>query len=94
MRFLRHPTPTEAAYVLVVAVLAAWGFVTGSTALILAATALALPAGVVAIVGYYVLYGLLGVVPGANPDSASGSSCSSGCTIRRPTKRHRSLASR
>jgi hypothetical protein len=69
----------EAAYVLVVAVVATWGFVAGSTALILSATVLTLPAGVAALVGYYVLYGVLALVPGANPDSASGSSCSSHC---------------
>jgi hypothetical protein len=66
----------EAAYMLAVAGLGASGFVTGTTALILAATVLALPTGVVALVGYYLVYGLLALVPGANPDTNQGFSCS------------------
>ena len=44
----------------------------GPTALILArgrVTLLALPTGVVTLVGYYLAYGLLALVPGANPTS-------------------------
>jgi hypothetical protein len=68
-----RPTLREAAYLLVVVGLAAWGFVAGSTATILLAVLLALPAGPVALVGYYVAYGVLALVPGANPDTSSGS---------------------
>jgi len=66
----------EAAYVLCVAAVAAWGFYTDSTATILLAVLLALPMGGPALVGYYMAYGLLSQVAGANPDVArSGSSC-------------------
>lgn len=59
---------------LVVAVLAAWGFVgSGSTAAILAAAVLALPVGILAVPGFYLAYGLLAQVPGADPSSATGS---------------------
>lgn len=58
---------------IVVAVVATCGFATGSTALILLATLLALPTGVVTLVGYYLAYGLLALVPGANPSTATGS---------------------
>ena len=79
---LRRPTLLEAAYMLAVAGLAASGFVAGTTALILAATVLALPTGVVALVGYYLLYGLLALVPGANPDTNQGFSCSAAAMCR------------
>jgi hypothetical protein len=52
------------------------GFTTGSAVLILTAAALTLPASIVALPAYYVAYGLLALVPGANPDSAAGSACS------------------
>ena len=61
------------AYVVIVAAVAVIGFTTGSTAVILLAGLLALPASVPAVIGYYVVYGLLAQVPGANPDSSSGS---------------------
>jgi hypothetical protein len=60
------------AYVATVAAVAAIGFTAGSTAAILLAGLLALPAGVPAIIGYYVVYGVLAQVPGANPDGSSG----------------------
>ena len=60
----------EAAYVLCVAAVAAWGFYTDSTATILLAVLLALPMGGPALVGYYVAYGLVAGVSGANPDVA------------------------
>lgn len=63
-----------AAYVLTVAALAAVGFVTESTAPILVAGVLSLPTSVPAVIAFYVVYGLLAQVPGANPDSSSGSS--------------------
>ena len=67
----------ESVYVLALTGLAAWGFVTGTAAAILVAFLLALPTGLPAIVGYYLAYGLLALVPGANPDTSSGSvSCS------------------
>jgi hypothetical protein len=67
-----------ASYVVVVAAVATVGFTTASTAGILLAGSLSLPASVPAIVGYYLVYGLLAQVPGANPDSSSGSmSCTS-----------------
>jgi hypothetical protein len=62
-----------AAYVLVVAAIAAVGFSTESTSAILLAGLLALPASVPAVMAYYVVYGLLAQLPGANPDSGSGS---------------------
>lgn len=64
-------------YVGTVAGLAAYGFATGSTEMILLAAAIALPSSVAGMIGFYVAVGLLAQVPGANPDSASGSgSCS------------------
>ena len=73
-----RPTPTTSAYVVVVAGLAAVGFATESAAAILLAVLLALPSSVPAVVGFYLVYGLLAQVPGANPSSSSGSaSCTS-----------------
>jgi hypothetical protein len=67
----------EATYVLTIAGVATWGFVTDSTVAILGAVALSLPAGLPALVGYYLAYGFLALVPGANPDTGTGSaSCS------------------
>lgn len=67
----------EASYVVGVTAIAGWGFVTDSTAAILAALVLTLPCGLLAIVAYYLAYGLLALAPGANPSSSSGSgSCS------------------
>jgi len=57
--------------VLCVAAVAAWGFYTDSTAPILLAVLLALPMGPPALVGYYIVYGLLSQVAGANPDIAT-----------------------
>jgi hypothetical protein len=61
------------AYVATVAITSTIGFSTGSTAAVLLAGALALPASVPAIVGFYLAYGLLALVPGASPGSSSGS---------------------
>ena len=72
----------EIMYVLGVAAVAAWGFYTDTTATILLAVLLALPAGGPALVGYYMAYGMLSQVAGANPDVArSGGRCtpSGGC---------------
>jgi hypothetical protein len=60
------------AYVLGVAVIAGAGFIADSTPPILIAALLSLPASVIALPGYYAAYGLLALVPGANPDSSSG----------------------
>jgi hypothetical protein len=66
-----------------VAALATVGFATGSTAAILAAAALALPSSIVALPAFYVVYGLLALVPGANPSAGSGSgSCTPGGECR------------
>lgn len=67
----------ESTYVLAVAVIATWGFTTESTVSILLAVLLALPTGAPALIGYYMAYGLLAQVPGANPSSSSGSA---GCS--------------
>ena len=69
------------AYVATVAGLASYGFTSESTAAILLAAALALPAGLPALVSFYLGYGLLAQVPGANPSDVTGSSCNAaGCT--------------
>lgn len=60
-------------YVLGVAAVSALGFTSGSTPTILLAALLALPSSVVAIPAYYVVYGLLALLPGANPSSSTGS---------------------
>ncbi len=70
-------TTLEAAYVLTVGAIATYGFAADSTAAILTAAALALPTSIVAVPGFYLAYGLLALVPGANPSSSSGSG---GCT--------------
>lgn len=71
------------AYVLIVGSTATLGFVTDTTWPILVAALLALPASIVALPGYYLLYGLLALVPGANPSESSGSgSCSSNGTCQ------------
>jgi hypothetical protein len=65
------------AYVVVVASTATIGFTTETTGAILLAVVLALPTGVPGLIGYYLAYGLLAQLSGANPDHVSGS-CSSG----------------
>ena len=65
-------TATEGTYALIVMVIAAVGFTTGSTPMILLAAFLALPSSVIAVPAYYVAYGLLALVPGANPSSGTG----------------------
>ena len=65
-------------YVLAVAVLATLGFAVGSAATILVTAFLTLPSSIVAVPGYYVAYGLLAQVSGANPSHSRGSaSCDS-----------------
>jgi preprotein translocase subunit SecG len=53
--------------------LATAGFVSGSPGPIVLAALLALPASIVAVPCYYVVYGLLALVTGANSSSSSGS---------------------
>jgi hypothetical protein len=69
---MKPTTFAVTAYVLTVTVLATWGLATESPGMIGVAALLALPSSVVAIIGYYEAYGLLALVPGANPSSASG----------------------
>ncbi len=61
------------AYIVTVALLAALGFAEQTPWPILVAALLAVPASIVAVPCYYVAYGLLALVPGANPSSSSGS---------------------
>lgn len=90
---LHHPTAAQSrwvqrlgglglpqlGYVLGVAAVATWGFATDSTVGILLAVLLTVPIGVLALIGYYLVYGLVAQVPGANPRSGSGSAwCSPG----------------
>lgn len=72
VRSLR-PRLAESLYVLLVVVLGITGFLAGSAPLILLAACLSLPSSVLAVPTYYVAYGLLAMVPGANPSSSSGS---------------------
>jgi len=53
--------------------LATAGFVSESPAPIVLAAVLALPASIVAVPCYYLVYGLLALVTDANPSSSSGS---------------------
>jgi hypothetical protein len=64
-------------YVGAVVALSAAGFVTGAPAPIMAAAVLTLPASLVMLPAYYLAYGLLALVPGANPSSGSGSGSAS-----------------
>jgi len=59
-----------------VAALATFGFIQGSPGPIVLAAVLALPASIVAVPCYYLVYGLLALVTGANPSSSSGSGSS------------------
>lgn len=61
------------AYIVTVTLLAAVGFAGQTPWPILVAALLAVPASVVAVPCYYLAYGLLALVPGANPSSSSGS---------------------
>jgi hypothetical protein len=60
-------------YVAAVAVLAAIGVLAQSPWPLLLAAVLGLPASLVVLPVYYLAYGLLALVPGANPSSTSGS---------------------
>ena len=60
-------------YVVAVLLIAAVGFAEQSPGPILFAALLAVPASIVALPCYYLAYGFLALVPGANPSSNSGS---------------------
>lgn len=68
-----RPTMRSSLYVVAVALIAAVGFTAQSPWPILLAALLAVPASIVALPCYYLAYGLLAVIPGANPSSSSGS---------------------
>ena len=72
-----RPTWRSIAYLAAVAGLATAGFVQGSPGPIVLAAVLALPASIVAVPCYYLVYGLLALVTGANSSSSSGSGSSS-----------------
>jgi uncharacterized membrane protein YhfC len=59
-------------YVVAVALVATVGFTQESPWPILFAALLALPASIVAVPSYYVVYGVLALIPGANPSSNTG----------------------
>ncbi len=73
----RRLTLPAACYVAAVGLCAAWGFAVGSPWPVVLAAAAAVPASLVAAPLYYVMYGLLALVPGANPSSSAGSGSSS-----------------
>lgn len=64
------------AYVATVGALAAVGFIQDSPWPILLAAVLSVPASLATLTCYYLVYGLLALVPGANPSSSSGSGTS------------------
>ncbi|MEI2732181.1 MAG: hypothetical protein V9G08_09325 [Dermatophilaceae bacterium] len=77
-------SPIEAAYALTVGVLAALGFGAGSTVLIALAALVTFPSSALAVPAYYLAYGLLALVPGANPSISTGSgtcSAAGACTV-------------
>ena len=67
------PTVVSWAYVAGVGVLAGVGFIGQSPWLILLAALLAVPVSLVAMPCFYVAYGLLAQIPGANPSTSTGS---------------------
>ncbi len=73
-----RPTVISSLYVAAVAVLAGVGFVGHSPWPILLAALVTAPASILALPAYYVVYGLLALVPGANPSVSSGSAGAGG----------------
>ena len=69
-----RPNWVGSLYVLVVAAVSSFAFISGSTSTILLAALLALPSSMVAMPAYYIVYGILALVPGANPSISTGSS--------------------
>jgi hypothetical protein len=80
-----RPTWRSTTYLAAVAGLATAGFVSGSPAPIVLAAVLALPVSIVAVPCYYLVYGLLALVTGANPSSSSGSGSGSAAIGRSTT---------
>src|SRR5665647_2753692 len=68
--------PRSLIYVVVVALIATVGFIEQSPWPIVLAALLALPASIVAVPCYYLVYGFLALIPGANPSSSTGSGTS------------------
>ena len=68
-----RPTRGSSAYVLVVAAIAAVGFIRESPWPILLAALLAVPASAATLPAYYLVFGLLALIPEVNPSSSSGS---------------------
>ena len=68
-----RPTWRSTTYLAAVAILATAGFGQGTPGPIVLAAVLALPSSIVAVPCYYLVYGLLALVTGANPSSSSGS---------------------
>ncbi len=67
------PLPVVAlTYVLGVAAVTTVGFTTASTSLLLLAAVVTLPSSVLAVPAFYVVVGVLGLVPGANPSHSTG----------------------
>ncbi|MEO5608554.1 MAG: hypothetical protein ABIQ61_10300 [Ornithinibacter sp.] len=66
-------TRGASSYVTAITVCAMLGFVVGSPWPVLVAAAISLPASLVALPSYYLAYGLLALLPGANPSSSTGS---------------------
>ena len=66
-------TVRSSLYVVAIALIAAVGFTEQSAWLILFAAMLAVPASMVAVPCYYLAYGFLALIPGADPSSNSGS---------------------
>jgi hypothetical protein len=66
-------TVRSSLYVVAVALIAAVGFTKQSPWPILLAALLAVPASIVAVPVYYLVYGFLGLIRGANPSSNTGS---------------------
>ena len=71
-----RPTWRSTTYLAAVGGLATAGFVQDSPGPIVLAAVLALPSSIVAVPCYYLVYGLLALVTGANPSSSSGSGSS------------------
>jgi hypothetical protein len=71
---LLRPSLVGSIYAFGVATVSTLGFITGSTPAIVLVAILTLPGSIVAIPAFYIVYGLMAQIPGANPSMASGSS--------------------
>jgi len=70
--FRGHVSRTSLAYVACIALVGIAGFSLERPELVLLAAVGTLPISIVAIPAYYVVAGLVGLIPGANPSHASG----------------------